>query len=90
MDKDDIKEAVANAVVAMGSNKFFLVAVSDAAEGKFIFQQQMSYNETATAIKGVLSMNEMLMMDVLQWCTGQIQQTLEKTKNKGSIINLKN
>lgn len=40
----------------------------------------MSPRQLALVIKGVLSNNNMMMMDVLQWCSVRLQTEIEKGK----------
>lgn len=42
--------------------------------------QRMSQHQLALVIKGILSNNEMMMMDVLQWCSERFKNSIEKGK----------
>lgn len=80
--KDEVKEATTNAMIALEGCKYFMAVIANEEERKFFLQQNMSFNQLATAIKGILSQNKMLMMDVLQWCSIQVQSELERKKAK--------
>lgn len=80
--KDEIKEATVNATIALEGCKYFMAVIADEKERKFFLHQNMSFNQLALAIKGTLSQNKMLMMDVLQWCSVQVQKELEEKKAK--------
>lgn len=41
---------------------------------------RMSQHQLALIIKGILSNNEMMMMDVLQWCSERFKNSIEKGK----------
>ncbi len=79
-EKEAIKEATTNAIIALEGCKYFLATIVDEKERKFFLHQDMSFNQLALAIKGILSQNKMLMMDVLQWCSLQVQEELERKK----------
>lgn len=80
MEKDEIKEATLNATIALEGCKYFLATIANEEERKFFMHQEMSYNQLALIVKGILSQNKMLMMDVLQWCSAQVQGEIERTK----------
>lgn len=82
--KDDIKNAMTNAIIAMEGSKYILAALTSDDGGKAIIHQECSFHQTALLIKSMLSQNKMLMMDVLSWCTQQVEQEMNRRK---SIIN---
>lgn len=60
--------------------KYFVVTIVNEEECRFDMSQRMSPRQLALVIKGVLSNNNMMMMDVLQWCSARLQTEIEKGK----------
>lgn len=83
LSAEEVKDATTNAIIAMGEAKYLLAAITDEANNKVVIHQQCSFNQIATIVKGVLSMNEVLAMDVFKWCS----EKLAVKTNKGIIIN---
>lgn len=79
---DEVKNAMVNAVIAMEGCKYVLVSFSSDKEQKVLMHQECSPHQLALIVKGILSQNEMLMMDVLSWCTTKVQEKLESKKKR--------
>lgn len=75
-----IKEAMAEALIHLEGCKYFVVTIVNEEECRFDMSQRMSPRQLALVIKGVLSNNNMMMMDVLQWCSARLQTEIEKGK----------
>lgn len=57
-------------------------AIVNEEERRFDMSLRMSQHQLALVIKGILSNNEMMMMDVLQWCSERFKNSIEKGKNQ--------
>lgn len=79
-EEKKIKEAMAEALIHLEGCKYFVVTIVNEEECRFDMSQRMSPRQLALVIKGVLSNNNMMMMDVLQWCSARLQTEIEKGK----------
>lgn len=80
-EEEKIKEAMAEALIHLEGCKYFVATIANEEECRFNMSQSMSPRQLALVIKGVLSDNNMMMMDVLQWCSARLQTELEKKKS---------
>lgn len=79
-EEEKIKEAMAEALIHLEGCKYFVVTIVNEEECRFNMSQRMSPRQLALVIKGILSQNNMMMMDILQWCSARLQTELEKEK----------
>jgi hypothetical protein len=79
-EEEKIKEAMAEALIHLEGCKYFVVTIVNEEECRFDMSQRMSPRQLALVIKGILSNNEMMMMDVLQWCSERFKNSIEKGK----------
>lgn len=80
MEEKEIKEAMIEALTHLEGCKYFVATIVNEEECRFDMSQRMSPHQLALVIKGILSQNNMMMMDVLQWCSARLQTELEKKK----------
>ena len=73
MEEKEIKEAMIEALTHLEGCKYFVATIVNEEERRFDMSLRMSQHQLALIIKGILSNNEMMMMDVLQWCSERIQ-----------------
>lgn len=66
MEEKEIKEAMTEALTHLEGCKYFVATIVNEEERRFDMSQRMSQHQLALVIKGILSNNEMMMMDVLQ------------------------
>lgn len=79
-EEEKIKEAMAEALIHLEGCKYFVITIVNEEECRFDMSQRMSPRQLALVIKGILSNNEMMMMDVLQWCSERFKNSIEKGK----------
>lgn len=79
-EEEKIKEAMAEALIHLEGCKYFVVTIVNEEECRFDMSQRMSPRQLVLVIKGILSNNEMMMMDVLQWCSERFKNSIEKGK----------
>ena len=80
MEEKEIKEAMIEALTHLEGCKYFVATMVNEEERKFDMSLRMSQHQLALIIKGILSNNEMMMMDVLQWCSERFKNSIEKGK----------
>lgn len=80
MEEKEIKEAMIEALTHLEGCKYFVATIVNEEERRFDMSQRMSPRQLALVIKGILSQNNMMMMDILQWCSAGLQTELEKKK----------
>jgi hypothetical protein len=80
MEEKEIKNAMIEALTHLEGCKYFVATIVNEEECRFDMSQRMSPHQLALVIKGILSQNNMMMMDVLQWCSARLQTELEKKK----------
>lgn len=81
MEEKEIKEAMTEALERLEGCKCFVATIVNEEERRFDMSQRMSHHQLALVIKGVLSNNEMMMMDVLQWCSARLKNDIDKKKS---------
>ena len=74
LNKEEIKEKVVDAALALQGVPFFVAAITDEAN-----QQMLTHQECS---KGMLQQNEMLRMDVYSWLTDQIAVSIKSKTSK--------
>lgn len=79
-EEEKIKAAMTEALMHLEGCKYFVATIVNEEECRFDMSQRMSPRQLALVIKGVLSNNNMMMMDVLQWCSARLQTEIEKGK----------
>lgn len=79
MEEKEIKEAMIEALTHLEGCKYFVATIVNEEERRFDMSLRMSQYQLALVIKGILSNNEM-MMDVLQWCSERLKNSIEKGK----------
>lgn len=80
MEEKEIKNAMIEALTHLEGCKYFVATIVNEEECRFDMSQRMSPHQLALVIKGILSQNNMMMMDVLQWCSARLQTELKKKK----------
>lgn len=80
MEEKEIKEAMIEALTHLEGCKYFVATIVNEEERRFDMSQRMSQYQLALVIKGILSNNEMMMMDVLQWCSERFKNSIGKGK----------
>jgi len=80
-DPEEVKDATTNAIIAMQGCKFVIASIVSEKDNKVIIHHECSQNQLALIIKGMLSMNKVLMLDVMSWGNGMLNKEIEKTKN---------
>ena len=78
--KEQYKEAMIEALTHLEGCKYFVATIVNEEERRFDMSLRMSQHQLALIIKGILSNNEMMMMDVLQWCSERFKNSIEKGK----------
>lgn len=77
MEEKEIKEAMTH----LEGCKYFVDTIVNEEERRFDMSQRMSQHQLALVIKVILSNNEMMMMDVLQWCSARLKNNIDKKKS---------
>lgn len=80
MEEKEIKNAMIEALTHLEGCKYFVATIINEEERRFDMSQRMSPRQLALVIKGILSQNNMMMMDILQWCSARLQTEIEKGK----------
>ena len=80
-DPEEVKDATTNAIIAMQGCKFVIASIVSEKDNKVIIHHECFQNQLALIIKGMLSMNKVLMLDVMSWGNGMLNKEIEKTKN---------
>lgn len=80
MEEKEIKEAMIEALTHLEGCKCFVATIVNEEERRFDMSLRMPQHQLALIIKSVLSDNEMMMMDVLQWCSERLKNGIEKGK----------
>ena len=80
MEEKEIDEAMIEVLTYFLLFKYFVATIVNEEERRFDMSQRMSQHQLALVIKGILSNNEMMMMDVLQWCSERFKNSIEKGK----------
>lgn len=81
MEEKEIKEAMTEAPTHLEGCKYFVATTVNEEERRFDMSQRMSQHQLALVIKVILSNNEMMMMDVLQWCSARLKNNIDKKKS---------
>lgn len=80
MEEKEIKKAMIEAPTHLEGCKYLGATIVNEEGGRFDMSQRMSQQQLALVIKCILSNNEMIMMDVLQWCSERFKNSIEKGK----------
>lgn len=80
MEEKEIKEAMIEDLTHLEGCKYFVATIVNEEERRFDMSQRMSQHQLALVIKGILSNNEMMMMDVLQWCSERFKKQYRERK----------
>lgn len=81
LNPEEVKDATANAIVVMEGCKFVIASITSEEDNKVIIHHECSLNQLALIIKGMLSMNQVLLGDVMSWGSNELNKTIHKTKN---------
>lgn len=82
LNKEEIKEKVVDAALALQGVPFFVAAITDEANQQMLTHQECSYLQMGLIIKGMLQQNEMLRMDVYSWLTDKIAVAIKSKTSK--------
>lgn len=81
LNSEEIKDATTNAIIAMQGCKFVVASITSEKDNKVIIHHECSLNQLALIIKGMLSMNPVLLGDVVSWGSNELSKSIENTKN---------
>lgn len=81
LNPEEVKDATAKAIVVMEGCKFVIASITSEEDNKVIIHHECSLNQLALIIKGMLSMNQVLLGDVMSWGSNELNKVIQKTKN---------